>query len=171
MVKMGSRLLLILLPSDIRFSRMIFQGHRFAPEISRSDPLPHQRIAVYELMLKRPRLRFLPADGAGAGKTIMAGPVIRKMLARQRIRRVLIVPPAGLIGNWQRELKDLFQMEATVAAGQEMGKGNHFSGEGSDLIIVSLDTLLTHVASTAACAGIPARRPGIPRLCGRKTRF
>ncbi len=113
----------------------------FATEVSSIDPLPHQRIAVYDVMLKQPRLRFLLADDAGAGKTIMAGLVIREMLARQRIRRVLIVPPAGLIGNWQRELKDLFQMDATIAVGQDMGKGNPFCGEGSDLMIVSIDTL------------------------------
>jgi SNF2 family DNA or RNA helicase len=113
----------------------------FATEVSSIDPLPHQRIAVYDVMLKQPRLRFLLADDAGAGKTIMAGLVIREMLARQRIRRVLIVPPAGLTGNWQRELKDLFQMESAIAVGQDMGRGNPFSGEGSDLIIVSIDTL------------------------------
>ena len=37
------------------------------------DALPHQLIAVYDYMLKQPRLRFLLADDAGAGKTIMAG--------------------------------------------------------------------------------------------------
>lgn len=55
------------------------------------------------------RLRFLLADDAGAGKTIMAGLYIREMLSRRLIRRVLIVPPAGLVGNWQRELQTLFQ--------------------------------------------------------------
>src|SRR5262249_41259954 len=53
----------------------------FATEISLIDPLPHQSIAVYEHMLKQPRLRFLLADDAGAGKTIMAGLYIREMLA------------------------------------------------------------------------------------------
>lgn len=55
----------------------------FATEISRIDPLPHQRIAVYEHMLKQHRLRFLLADDAGAGKTIMAGLYIREMLSRR----------------------------------------------------------------------------------------
>ena len=74
----------------------------FATETSLIDPLPHQRIAVYERMLPLPRLRFLMADDAGAGKTIMAGLYIREMLARRLIRRVLIVAPAGLVGNWER---------------------------------------------------------------------
>ena len=68
----------------------------FATETSRIEPLPHQRIAVYEHMLTQPRLRFLLADDAGAGKTIMAGLYVREMQARRLIRRVLIVPPAGL---------------------------------------------------------------------------
>ena len=79
-------------------------GHLFNPslatEISLIDPLPHQRLAVYEHMLKQTRLRFLLADDAGAGKTIMAGLYIREMLVRRLLHRVLIVPPAGLIGNW-----------------------------------------------------------------------
>src|SRR5581483_2022819 len=61
----------------------------FATEISRIDPLPHQRIAVYQHMLTQPRLRFMLADDAGAGKTIMTGLYIREMLTRRLIRRVL----------------------------------------------------------------------------------
>ena len=47
----------------------------FATETSLIDPLPHQHIAVYEHMLQQTPLRFLLADDAGAGKTIMTGPV------------------------------------------------------------------------------------------------
>jgi len=64
----------------------------------------HQITAVYEEMLPRQPLRYLLADDPGAGKTIMAGLYIREMLMRRVIGRVLIVPPAGLVGNWQREL-------------------------------------------------------------------
>ena len=76
-------------------------GHQFnaafASETARIDPLPHQRIAVYERMLPREPLRFLLADDAGADETI--GLCVREMLFRRRIRRVPIVPPAGLVGN------------------------------------------------------------------------
>ena len=78
-------------------------GHQFNPafasETARIDPLPHQRIAVCERMLRQDPLRFLLADDAGAGKTIMTGLYVREMLSRGRIRRVLVVPPAGLVGN------------------------------------------------------------------------
>jgi hypothetical protein len=43
-------------------------------------------------MLPQTRLRFLLADDAGAGKTIMAGLYMREMLARRLIRRILIAP-------------------------------------------------------------------------------
>lgn len=120
-------------------------GHLFNPafatEISQIDPLPHQRIAVYEHMLKQFPLRFLLADDAGAGKTIMSGLYLREMRARRLLRRVLIVPPAGLIGNWQRELLTLFDMEFRILTGADARAGNPFMGDDSDLLIVSVDTL------------------------------
>lgn len=113
----------------------------FATEISSIDPLPHQRIAVYDHMLKQPRLRFLLADDAGAGKTIMTGLYIREMLSRRLMRRVLIVPPAGLVGNWQREMQVLFNLPFTVVAGADAKSSNPFVGPNSDRVIVSVDTL------------------------------
>lgn len=113
----------------------------FATEISSIDPLPHQRIAVYDHMLKQPRLRFLLADDAGAGKTVMTGLYIREMLCRRLLRRVLIVPPAGLIGNWQREMQVLFNLPFTVVAGADARNANPFVGPSSDRVIVSVDTL------------------------------
>ena len=113
----------------------------FAIETSLVDPLPHQRIAVYERMLKQPRLRFLLADDAGAGKTIMAGLYIREMLARRLIRRVLVVPPAGLLGNWYREMHMLFRLPFEIIRGFDARAGNPFTGPASNLLIVSVDTL------------------------------
>ena len=113
----------------------------FASEISRIDPLPHQRIAVYEQMLRRDPLRFLLADDAGAGKTIMTGLYVREMLMRSRIRRVLVVPPAGLVGNWQRELRTLFHLHFRIVSSSATRLRNPFSGPDGDLAIVSLDTI------------------------------
>jgi transcriptional regulator with XRE-family HTH domain len=120
-------------------------GHMFNPafatEISQIDPLPHQRIAVYERMLRQFPLRFLLADDAGAGKTIMSGLYIREMRARRLIRRILIVPPAGLIGNWERELSSLFSLSFHIVTGADARNGNPFIGDQSDSLIVSIDTL------------------------------
>src|SRR5438270_9066477 len=120
-------------------------GHLFNPtfatEISRIEPLPHQYIAVYDHMLKQSRLRFLLADDAGAGKTIMTGLYIREMLTRRLISRVLIVPPAGLVGNWEHELRMLFNLTFTIVSGNDAKISNPFVGENSNLLIVSVDTL------------------------------
>ena len=66
----------------LRLTRGYQFNPAFASEISRIDPLPHQRIAVYEHMLRQEPLRFLLADDAGAGKTIMTGLYLREMLMR-----------------------------------------------------------------------------------------
>ena len=129
-------------------------GHQFnaafASETARIDPLPHQRIAVYERMLPQEPLRFLLADDAGAGKTIMTGLYLREMLFRQRIRRVLIVPPAGLVGNWERELRTLFRLQCRIVAGGDIRSGpNPFAGTIGDRVIISLDTLTTGRAFAA----------------------
>ena len=120
-------------------------GHLFNPafasETSLIDPLPHQRLAVYEHMLRQSPLRFLLADDAGAGKTIMTGLYVREMLARRLIRRVLIVPPAGLVGNWEREMRNLFRMQFRVVSSTDARLGNPFFGPESDRVIVSVDTL------------------------------
>jgi superfamily II DNA or RNA helicase len=113
----------------------------FATEISSIDPLPHQRIAVYDHMLKQPRLRFLLADDAGAGKTIMSGLYIREMLSRRLLRRILIVPPAGLVGNWRRELLTLFNLPFRIVTGPDARADNPFQGDSGDRVIVSVDTM------------------------------
>ena len=121
----------------------------FASEISRIHPLPHQRIAVYEHMLAQEPLRFLLADDAGAGKTIMTGLYVREMLMRGRIRRVLVIPPAGLVGNWERELRTLFRLHFRIVAGSDTRSRNPFAGPGGDLAIVSLDTIRGEIAFAA----------------------
>ncbi|NLF18126.1 MAG: DEAD/DEAH box helicase family protein, partial [Lentisphaerae bacterium] len=86
----------------------------FSLSIARVDPLPHQLEAVYDYFLKLPRIRFLLADDPGAGKTIMAGLLIKELKVRGLIRRVLIVTPANLSFQWQREMKDKFREDFTV---------------------------------------------------------
>jgi len=92
----------------------------FGLSISRVDPLPHQLEAVYHYMLKLARVRFLLADDAGAGKTIMAGLLLRELKLRGLVERTLIVCPANLTFQWQRELKDKFDEQFTVLRGSEL---------------------------------------------------
>jgi superfamily II DNA or RNA helicase len=92
----------------------------FGLSISRVDPLPHQLEAVYDFMLKLARVRFLLADDAGAGKTIMAGLLLRELKLRGLIERALIICPANLTFQWQREMKDKFEEQFVVLRGSEL---------------------------------------------------
>jgi len=89
----------------------------FGLSISRVDPLPHQLEAVYDYLLKLARVRFLLADDAGAGKTIMAGLLLRELKLRGLGQRTLIVCPANLTFQWQRELREKFDEQFTVLKG------------------------------------------------------
>lgn len=89
----------------------------FSLSIARVDPLPHQLEAVYDYFLKLPCIRFLLADDPGAGKTIMAGLLIKELKARGVIKRILIVTPANLTFQWQRELKDRFRENFEIIRG------------------------------------------------------
>ena len=85
-----------------------------AVNISKVDPLPHQIEAVYGYILDQARVRFLIADDPGAGKTIMAGLVIKELKLRGLVRRILIVAPGHLKDQWQRELKERFDETFTL---------------------------------------------------------
>jgi hypothetical protein len=64
----------------------------FGLSISRVDPLPHQLEAVYDYLLKLARIRFLLADDAGAGKTIMAGLLLKELKLRGLVERMSSTP-------------------------------------------------------------------------------
>ena len=92
----------------------------FGLSISRVDPLPHQLEAVYHCLLKLARVRFLLADDAGAGKTIMAGLLIRELKLRGLVERTLVICPANLTFQWQRELKEKFDEKFVVLKGSAL---------------------------------------------------
>ncbi|GIV64048.1 MAG: helicase [Bellilinea sp.] len=111
-----------------------------AMNISKVDPLPHQIEAVYGYILHQNQVRFLIADDPGAGKTIMAGLVIKEMKLRGMIKRILIVTPGHLKDQWQRELKERFDERFKVIDRQTMR--NHFGEnvwETEFQVITSLD--------------------------------
>ena len=99
-------------------------AHEFDPyfglSISRVDPLPHQLEAVYDYFMKVPSVRFLLADDAGAGKTIMAGLLIRELKLRGIAERILVVCPANLTFQWQRELREKFDQQFLVMKGGDI---------------------------------------------------
>jgi superfamily II DNA or RNA helicase len=90
----------------------------FTLSIARIDPLPHQLEAVYDYFMKLPSVRFLLADDPGAGKTIMAGLLIKELKIRGLVQRILVISPANLTFQWQRELKDKFHDDFEIISGQ-----------------------------------------------------
>ena len=106
------------------------------------EPLPHQITAVYESMLPRQPLRFLLADDPGAGKTIMAGLLIRELIARGDLQRCLIVCPGSLAEQWQDELYRRFNLPFEILTNDKVETartGNWFVE--TNLVIARLDKL------------------------------
>lgn len=121
-------------------------GHLFDPLLavhtSLIEPLPHQITAVYDEMLTRQPLRFLLADDPGAGKTIMAGLLIRELIVRGDVRRCLICAPGNLTEQWQDELGSKFQLDFRIVTRDmiEVSRsGNPFAE--NDRLIARLDQI------------------------------
>ena len=106
------------------------------------EPLPHQITAVYGEMLPRQPLRFLLADDPGAGKTIMAGLLIKELIVRGDLQRCLIVCPGSLAEQWQDELYRRFHLPFDILTNDKLEAsrtGNWFLE--TNLVIASLDKL------------------------------
>ncbi len=106
------------------------------------EPLPHQITAVYESMLPRQPLRFLLADDPGAGKTIMAGLLIKELMARGDLQRCLVVCPGSLAEQWQDELFRRFHLPFDILTTDKLEAartGNWFLE--TNLAIARLDKL------------------------------
>lgn len=64
--------------------------------------------------LRMPRVNLLIADDVGLGKTVEAGMVLQELLARQRVRRAMILCPASLQRQWQEEMQEKFALEFRI---------------------------------------------------------
>src|SRR5437899_8406065 len=69
--------------------------------------LPHQ-IDVAQRVLRDMGGRAILADEVGLGKTIEASLIYKELAIRGLARRVLILTPASLVGQWQGELEEKF---------------------------------------------------------------
>lgn len=113
-----------------------------AVHTSNVEPLPHQITAVYESMLPKQPLRFVLADDPGAGKTIMAGLLIRELLMRADAERILIVAPGSLVEQWQDEMNEKFGLSFMIFSRElyeQSQSGNAF--DDHSLMIARLDQL------------------------------
>jgi SNF2 family DNA or RNA helicase len=140
--------------------RLVAEAHRIrlahlfdpllAVHTSLVEPLPHQITAVYEAMLPRQPLRFLLADDPGAGKTIMAGLLIKELAARGDLERCLILCPGSLVEQWQDELSRKFGLPFEILTNDKLEAartGNWFLE--NDLVIARLDKLARDQAAQA----------------------
>lgn len=125
-------------------ARRIRMAYLFDPLLavntSLIDPLPHQITAVYSEMLTRQPLRFLLADDPGAGKTIMAGLLIKELLIRGDLHRCLICAPGSLVEQWQDELGSKFHLPFEIITRETVEasrSGNPFVEK--NLAIIRLD--------------------------------
>ncbi|KAA0232019.1 MAG: RNA helicase, partial [Armatimonadetes bacterium] len=138
--------------ADGRQFRLVSEAHRIrlahlfdpvlAVHTSIVEPLPHQITAVYEEMLPRQPLRFLLADDPGAGKTIMAGLLIKELIARGDLQRCLVVCPGSLAEQWQDELYRRFHLPFEILTNDKLEAartGNWFLE--NNLVIARLDKL------------------------------
>ncbi|MCX7047276.1 MAG: helicase-related protein [Candidatus Sumerlaeota bacterium] len=136
-------------PCDAEQMRLLIESARirlayahdphFAVSLSGIRTLPHQIEAVYMKMLPQPRLRFLLADDPGAGKTIMAGLLVKELKLREAIERVLIISPSPLTIQWQDEMLRWFgeSFDMIFSAVDQQQLTNPW--QRSNQIVVSMD--------------------------------
>jgi len=111
-----------------------------AMNVSKIDPFPFQIEAVYGYVLKQPHIRFLIADDPGAGKTIMAGLILKELKLRRLAKRILIVVPGHLKDQWRREIKEKF-VETFVVIDRNTFNAHYGENpwEKNDQVITSID--------------------------------
>src|SRR5438132_5649980 len=93
-------------------------------------------------MLPRQPLRFLLADDPGAGKTIMAGLLIKELIVRGDLHRCLVVCRGSLAEQWQDELYRRFHLPFEILTNDKLEAartGNWFLEH--NLVIARLDKL------------------------------
>jgi len=108
---------------------------------ARVDLLPHQVVLTHHVAEASPR-RFLVADEVGLGKTIETALILRELASRGELTRALMVVPAGLVHNWQRELNEVFHLDFEVfgAEGDVTDRRSNAFARHHRLI-ASIDTL------------------------------
>lgn len=130
-----------LLAAEARRMRL---AHLFDPlaalGTSDVDPLPHQLRAVYGEMLPKQPLRYVLADDPGAGKTVMAGLLVKELLLRGDAANVMVIAPGVLVDQWDEEMREKFRLEFEILTRDKiLTAGNVFARGG--LWLARLDVL------------------------------
>jgi HKD family nuclease len=112
---------------------------------SRAKLEPYQVAAVHKIIGALEQ-RFLIADDVGLGKTVEAGMVMKELVARHRADKVLVIAPAGLVLQWQREMREKFDEVFELFTSTRLREWRSTRPAGETLstrhsrVVVSLDT-------------------------------
>jgi len=98
---------------SIRLSLAYKYDHFLSLSSTRTNLEPYQVEAAWRV-LNSYKHRFLIADDVGLGKTIEAGMILKELSLRGRTRRVLIIVPAPLRYQWQREMRERFDEQFVI---------------------------------------------------------
>jgi len=116
---------------------------------SRAIPTPFQLVPLL-MTLGEERVRLLIADDVGLGKTIEAGLILAELVARARVRRVLVVCPWNLCEQWQEALEHFFHLDSTIVASHLMPAlersllPGQSPWEANEICVASVDYLKIH---------------------------
>ena len=114
----------------VRLRRSDEQRRYAAPQrAAKIDPNPHQIEAVIFALARIREGGCILADEVGLGKTIEAGLVIAQLMA-EGARRILLIAPKPLLGQWKQELFQLFDLVTREGENRPGG----FDGDGVFLI-------------------------------------
>ena len=75
-----------------------------APLRAGIDVKPYQ-LEPLRKALRMPRVNLFIADDVGLGKTIEAGLILRELLLRQKVQRVVVIPPPSVVLQWKGEME------------------------------------------------------------------
>lgn len=101
------------------------------------DPLPHQIDLVHRIMTSD-HANWLIADDVGLGKTIEVGLLLAAMKRRRQARRVLVLCPAGVVRQWQDEMRYKFNEDFRIY-GLDFNVREPAHWVSFDKVIVSMD--------------------------------
>ena len=106
-------------------------GERVGEATSAIEPWPHQVRAFRRLYGDWPP-KLLIADEVGLGKTIQAGMLLCQAWLSGRAKRILILAPKAILGQWQIELREKFNLNWPIYDGRKLAwypspalRGNH----------------------------------------------
>ncbi len=113
-------------PSDLRSRVWAFigcaptlpGGERVGEATAAVTPWPHQ-VRAFERLYGNWPPKLLIADEVGLGKTIQAGLLLRQAWLAGRARRILVLAPKAVLGQWQIELREKLNLNWPIYDGRK----------------------------------------------------